>query len=154
MSRYPSNTVLTQDNVRQWRDFLDVLLFARQNRTDLVVPDRFPGLNSIIELQTNTASAIESINYNYTKNYKDLRAYRGKFDSISSLLVLKKLRVSSGGKFTKVPGQRILCYSSNNARNTQLEAHADFLAIAIMDGDIYVGTKIFMKDHMIELMSL
>jgi len=154
MSRYQPNTVLTQDNVRQWRDFLDVLLFARQNRADIVVPDRFPGLNSIIELQQNTASAIESINYNYAKFYKELRVYRGKFESISSLLVLKNLKVSSGRNYQKTQGQRILCYSSNNARNGELEAHADFLAIALMSEENYVGTKLFMKDHMIELMSL
>ncbi len=148
------NTVITQDNVRQWRDFLDVLLFARQNRAELVVPDQFPGINSIIELKTNTASAIDSVNYNYNRNYRNLRAYRGKFDSISSLLVLKNLRISSGRNFIKQAGERILCYSSSNARNQALESNADFLAIALMQEDNYVGTKIFMKDHMIELMSL
>ena len=148
------STVITQDNVRQWRDFLDVLLFARQNRAELVVPDKFPGIDSIIELKTNTATAIESINYNYARNYRDLRVYRGKFDSISSLLVLKNSRISSGRNFEKKGGERILCYCSSNSRNQALESNADFLAIALMNKDYYVGTKIFMKDYMIELMSL
>ncbi|MBI1183315.1 hypothetical protein GC194_03520 [bacterium] len=154
MSRPTSNSVLTQDNVRQWRDFLDVLLFARQNRAEIVVPDRFPGLDNLLELQNNTQKTLESINFYYDKNYRDLRAFRGKFDNLSSLLVLQNLKISSGRNFKKDRQNRLICYTSSNARVGQLETDADFLAIAMMNDNLYMGTKIFMKAHMIELVSL
>lgn len=149
----PTN-VLARTSVRQWRDFLDVLLFARQNRCELVVPDQFPGLNALLEIKGNATKSVELINQKYTRLYKDLRAYRGNFDNISSLLVLQRMKVSSGRNYSKPSSQRTLCYTSNNVRNAQLEMEANFLAIAIYNEEEYVGTKVFMKDHMIELLSL
>lgn len=148
------NTVLARSSVRQWRDFLDVLLFARQNRCELVVPDQFPGLNALLEIKGDLTNSVEVINHKYKRLYKDLRAYRGDFDNISSLLVLQKMKVSSGRNYVKPAGQRTLCYTSNNVRNGQLEMEANFLAIALYNEEEYVGTKVFMKDHMIELLSL
>ena len=154
MSRDLATTVLTGTNVRQWRDFLDVLQFARQNRAQLVVPDRFPGLDALLELKANAEEQVKKINRAYAKGYSDLRVYRGDFDSLSSLMVLKNLRVSSGRNFQKELGKKLVCFSSHNARNSQLEAESDFLAIALMGDGNYLGTKIFMRADMIELVSL
>lgn len=154
MSRELAGTVLTGNNVRQWRDFLDVLQFARQNRAQLVVPDKFPELDSLLELKTNTEEHLAKINQGYQRAYSDLRAYRGPFDSLSSLLVLKNLKISSGRNFEKVPGQKVICFTSHNARNAQIEAESDFLAIALTGDGNYLGTKIFMRADMIELVSL
>ncbi|MBI3141652.1 MAG: hypothetical protein HYZ16_02370 [Bacteroidetes bacterium] len=154
MSSQQPSAVLTKDNVRQWRDFLDVLLFARQNRCELVVPDRYPELNTLLEIQGNIGPSIHQINRDYARCYKNLRVYRGEFDNISSLLVLKNMKVSSGRLFQKSGDQRLLCYTSNQARVNELEVHSDFLAIALYGEGNYVGTKVFMREHMIELLSL
>jgi len=152
---YASNTqVLTKNNVRQWRDFLDVLLFARQNRCELVVPSQFPDLDTLLEIKSNITKSIEKINYDYTRVYQNLRAYRGRFDNLSSLLVLQNMKLSSGRVYHKPAGQKTLLYTSANAVNHELEAKADFIALAIHQESQYVGTKVFMKKNMIELVSL
>lgn len=149
-----TSAVRISKNVKQWRDFFDILLFARQNRADLVVTERYPALNEILELKNNTAHWVQKINELYKQQYSGLRVYRGEFDHVSSLLVLKNAVISSGRNFQKKPGQRLLCLSSNNARNSQLEKECDFLAISIINDDCYMGSKIFMSAHMIELLSL
>lgn len=154
MSRDLANAVLSGTNVRQWRDFLDVLQFARQNRAQLVVPDRFPDMDGLLELRANTENYVKRINTAYAQGYQDLRVYRGPFDSLSSLMVLKNLKISSGRNFYKEPGQKVICFASHNSRNAQLEADADFLAIALTGDGSYLGTKIFMRANMIELVSL
>lgn len=154
MALTEETSVQVEQNVRQWRDFLDILLFARQNKAKLVVPDRLPILNKLIEFRANPSEALERINHFYTRTYKDLRVFRGGFNNISSLLVLNDMIVSSGKLSSLKAGDRSICYTYNNLRVPQLEREMNFLAVAINPGPDYVGSKIFMREHMIELMSL
>lgn len=141
-------------NVRQWRDFLDVLLFCRQNNCNIAVAPNHPQLIYLVELQNNFKASSQAINDAYSTLYKDVRAYKGEFTDVSSQLVIKKLIIANSRGMIIDTSKKLLSYGYTNKRSEYLEAESEFLALVDTDGDTYLGTKIYMRKNMIELLSL
>ena len=143
-----------KDNVRQYRDFLDVLAIATQQKLNILVPDRLPFLDVILDIKMNPKGTVLLVNNQYARKYSELRMYKGDFTNLGSLMTLKNLKISASGKLASVDYDYTICYTTSSLRSKQFESSAKYLAVAVFEDSNYLGTKVFMRENMIELISL
>lgn len=143
-----------KDQVRLYRDFLDVLTIATQQKLDVLVPDKLPFLEVILEMKANPQAALMLINNQYIRKYSELRMFKGEYGNLSGLMKLQTIKLGSSVRQADVDHDKTICYTSNSIRNKQFEKSGKYLAISILEDSNYVGTKVFMRENMIELISL
>ncbi|MCB0737702.1 MAG: hypothetical protein KDC92_09330 [Bacteroidetes bacterium] len=143
-----------RENVRLYRDFLDVLTLANQQKLNIIVPDSISIIDTLLDIKANPKGTTLLINNQYARSYSELRMYKGAFNNLGSLLTLYKLRFVNQSKVINVNYDNTLCYTTNNLRIHNIENKAKYLAVAIFEDSNYVSTKVFMRENMIELLSL
>lgn len=144
-----------QQHPKLFRDFLDVLLIARQQNLDIIVPDRLPLLDALLEMKANPQDSLAMINKAYTHKFQNLQLYKGEFTNLASMMKLRNMRVYSSGRLAQVDHESTICYTTSNLRNSTFESSAKYLAVSVFDELLhYMGTKVFARESMLELISL